>query len=93
MVLRMCVISVGFFFSSRRRHTRSGRVTGVQTCALRSRNPWGAKWVKKHKLKSGLLGCMKFHTKQRDNISSQHTDFQLNLTKKMEMTDFLKKGV
>ena len=23
-----------FFFSSRRRHTRSGRVTGVQTCAL-----------------------------------------------------------
>ena len=24
----------GFFFSSRRRHTRSGRVTGVQTCAL-----------------------------------------------------------
>ena len=27
-------IVVGFFFSSRRRHTRSGRVTGVQTCAL-----------------------------------------------------------
>ena len=25
---------VYFFFSSRRRHTRSGRVTGVQTCAL-----------------------------------------------------------
>ena len=24
----------GFFFSSRGRHTRSGRVTGVQTCAL-----------------------------------------------------------
>ena len=23
-----------FFFSSRRRHTRSGRVTGVQTCTL-----------------------------------------------------------
>ena len=23
-----------FFFSSRRRHTSSGRVTGVQTCAL-----------------------------------------------------------
>ena len=23
----------GFFVSSRRRHTRSGRVTGVQTCA------------------------------------------------------------
>ena len=28
------VISYVFFFSSRRRHTRSGRVTGVQTCAL-----------------------------------------------------------
>ena len=27
-------IFVEFFFSSRRRHTRSGRVTGVQTCAL-----------------------------------------------------------
>ena len=26
--------SILFFFSSRRRHTRSGRVTGVQTCAL-----------------------------------------------------------
>ena len=25
---------VCFFFSSRRRHTRSGRVTGGQTCAL-----------------------------------------------------------
>ena len=28
------VSCVFFFFSSRRRHTRSGRVTGVQTCAL-----------------------------------------------------------
>ena len=27
-------MSFSFFFSSRRRHTRSGRVTGVQTCAL-----------------------------------------------------------
>ena len=27
-------INCFFFFSSRRRHTRSGRVTGVQTCAL-----------------------------------------------------------
>ena len=41
------VVSV-FVFSSRRRHTRSGRVTGVQTCALpicalssrSSKNPW-----------------------------------------------------
>src|SRR3546814_8225399 len=27
-------ISIGFFFSSRRRHTRCALVTGVQTCAL-----------------------------------------------------------
>ena len=30
---------VCFFFSSRRRHTRSGRVTGVQTCVFRSQMP------------------------------------------------------
>src|SRR3546814_9823092 len=31
----MCVVVVsGFFFSSRRRHTRCALVTGVQTCAL-----------------------------------------------------------
>ena len=30
----IAVLSFLFFFSSRRRHTRSGRVTGVQTCAL-----------------------------------------------------------
>src|SRR3546814_6385392 len=29
-----CVLSVLFFFSSRRRHTRCALVTGVQTCAL-----------------------------------------------------------
>src|SRR3546814_9950853 len=28
------VVSVSFFFSSRRRHTRCALVTGVQTCAL-----------------------------------------------------------
>ena len=31
-IMYVCVCF--FFFSSRRRHTRSGRVTGVQTCAL-----------------------------------------------------------
>src|SRR3546814_9654987 len=30
----MCGISLFFFFSSRRRHTRCALVTGVQTCAL-----------------------------------------------------------
>src|SRR3546814_16629492 len=30
----MVLISVCFFFSSRRRHTRCALVTGVQTCAL-----------------------------------------------------------
>jgi len=33
LVLVRAVV-VNFFCSSRRRHTRSGRVTGVQTCAL-----------------------------------------------------------
>jgi len=32
---------VFIFFSGRRRHTRSGRVTGVQTCALPIYFPWG----------------------------------------------------
>src|SRR3546814_10789589 len=30
----MSVLSVAFFFSSRKRHTRCALVTGVQTCAL-----------------------------------------------------------
>src|SRR3546814_10473713 len=30
----MCLFFIGFFFSSRRRHTRCALVTGVQTCAL-----------------------------------------------------------
>src|SRR3546814_5419908 len=30
----VCVSVFGFFFSSRRRHTRCALVTGVQTCAL-----------------------------------------------------------
>src|SRR6056297_3413195 len=32
--LRRCLLSLLFFFSSRRRHTRFSGVTGVQTCAL-----------------------------------------------------------
>src|SRR3546814_2773283 len=30
----VCLLTVDFFFSSRRRHTRCALVTGVQTCAL-----------------------------------------------------------
>src|SRR3546814_9935559 len=30
----LCIVCSGFFFSSRRRHTRCALVTGVQTCAL-----------------------------------------------------------
>src|SRR3546814_2551318 len=30
----VCLFSIFFFFSSRRRHTRCALVTGVQTCAL-----------------------------------------------------------
>src|SRR3546814_10346225 len=41
--LSCCRYVVGFFFSSRRRHTRCALVTGVQTCALPifpSPSPW-----------------------------------------------------
>ena len=31
---KSCKVEENFFFSSRRRHTRSFHVTGVQTCAL-----------------------------------------------------------
>src|SRR3546814_10524289 len=34
MVLITMILSIFFFFSSRRRHTRCALVTGVQTCAL-----------------------------------------------------------
>src|SRR3546814_6757486 len=33
-MLLLLLVSVCFFFSSRRRHTRCALVTGVQTCAL-----------------------------------------------------------
>src|SRR3546814_408379 len=36
------VLSIVFFFSSRRRHTRCALVTGVQTCALPISSPFGA---------------------------------------------------
>ena len=39
------------FFSSRRRHTRSGRVTGVQTCVFRSRAHVGGLGTKLGELK------------------------------------------
>src|SRR3546814_3092188 len=34
VLFALFVVSVCFFFSSRRRHTRCALVTGVQTCAL-----------------------------------------------------------
>src|SRR3546814_10062070 len=34
IVCQSVIFSVGFFLSSRRRHTRCALVTGVQTCAL-----------------------------------------------------------
>src|SRR3546814_14381359 len=39
----MCSGLVGFFFSSRRRHTRCALVTGVQTCALPISGFWRGK--------------------------------------------------
>ena len=34
ILMDLVVCGIYFFFSSRRRHTRYGTVTGVQTCAL-----------------------------------------------------------
>ena len=57
-------------------------------------------WFKKmaqllirHSLQSGLHSHMKLHTRQLQHIQSQRMNFQLNLTKNMEMSDVLKKGV
>src|SRR3546814_1941123 len=36
-------LSLFFFFSSRRRHTRCALVTGVQTCALPISDAWAAR--------------------------------------------------
>src|SRR3546814_6241492 len=41
LVLLISFLLFGFFFSSRRRHTRCALVTGVQTCAL----PISAIWT------------------------------------------------
>src|SRR3546814_16651064 len=41
---------MGFFFSSRRRHTRCALVTGVQTCALPISWPSGVQWIEAPKL-------------------------------------------
>ena len=41
-VVSLLCMDLIFFFSSRRRHTRSGRVTGVQTCALPIFSAW---WI------------------------------------------------
>src|SRR3546814_5976468 len=38
--LAFCCCVFGFFFSSRRRHTRCALVTGVQTCALPIPQGW-----------------------------------------------------
>src|SRR3546814_1617822 len=39
------MVSLWFFFSSRRRHTRCALVTGVQTCALPICLHFGRRWV------------------------------------------------
>src|SRR3546814_1678144 len=50
----MCVsVSLLFFFSSRRRHTRCALVTGVQTCALPI---WLSSLILKHDSDAPLAG-------------------------------------
>src|SRR3546814_2724116 len=46
------MVSVVFFFSSRRRHTRCALVTGVQTCALPI-FPWSQKKEEKRSFNGG----------------------------------------
>src|SRR3546814_2374098 len=50
------VLLVGFFFSSRRRHTRCALVTGVQTCALPIYLAQAAKALVCRALQQHLLG-------------------------------------
>src|SRR3546814_4600043 len=42
LFILLMFLSVGVFFSSRRRHTRCALVTGVQTCALPISRKFGA---------------------------------------------------
>src|ERR1043166_2748065 len=44
-----CCAGCGFFFSSRRRHTRFRNVTGVQTCAL----PISSRWYSRNPATAG----------------------------------------
>src|SRR3546814_9164902 len=49
----------GFFFSSRRRHTRCALVTGVQTCALPI---WsGGEWISSIDLENAAVGFPAVH--------------------------------
>ena len=59
---RWVIVLCFFFFSSRRRHTRSGRVTGVQTCALPISNDKRGEEKREGKGCGGLQKRGKKHT-------------------------------
>ena len=46
-----------------------------------------------HKFESGLHSHIKLHTRQFQHVKDLHINFQLNLTKNMEMPDGLKKDI
>src|SRR3546814_1845700 len=51
------IFEVGFFFSSRRRHTRCALVTGVQTCALPISNADLARVMKYAEKTTAKIDC------------------------------------
>ena len=65
------MIKYWFFFSSRRRHTRSGRVTGVQTCALPI-------WIS-----IGTYICVTFNSQHRIQSTGAGSMFTVHLNIKI----------
>src|SRR3546814_18505083 len=67
----LMLVSIFFFFSSRRRHTRCALVTGVQTCALPIAKAEIAGWnallslEKQHNPRAGLV---QMHRTQNDRV-------------------------
>src|SRR3546814_2388040 len=70
-----CIIYCIFFFSSRRRHTRGGLVTGVQTCALPISLPSGGHGLNYHKCLSPRMIIRKRQVNER-SIAIRNQRFQ-----------------
>src|SRR3546814_10249961 len=62
----VCSSVVGFFFSSRRRHTRCALVTGVQTCALMLISPLAVMGVLPFAAYGGIVTLWKRELRAND---------------------------